>query len=131
MNSNASRGVRFINFLIDFLCFMLITTVIFLILGRYIDATIIESEYSNRLLSILIYLTYYTAFESVLSATPGKLITKTKVVEKNTTSISFTTAVIRSFSRLIPFEPISIFFSANKLSWHDKFSNTKVIKVKS
>jgi len=131
MNTNVSRGVRFINFLIDFMCFMLITTVIFLILRRYFDASIIESGYSNRLLSILIYLTYYTVFESVLGTTPGKLITKTKVVQKNATTISFSTAIIRSFSRIIPFEPISIFFNANKLSWHDKFSNTKVIKVKS
>jgi len=131
MNNIVKRCTRFINFIVDFLCFIFITTIIFFVIGRYIDASIIENGYSNRLLSILIYLTYYTVFESVFSTTPGKLVTKTKVVEKNTNSISFSTAVIRSVSRIIPFEPISIFFSANKLSWHDKFSNTKVIKVKS
>lgn len=129
MNTTVSRGIRFINFILDFLCFLFITTIIFFLIGRYINPSVIESGYSNRLLSILLYLIYYIVFESILGTTPGKLVTKTKVIQKNATSISFLTVLIRSASRLIPFEPISILFSTNKLSWHDKLSNSQVIKV--
>jgi uncharacterized RDD family membrane protein YckC len=129
MASKVSLGIRLANFILDFLFFIIITTGIFILIGKFIDTSLIQNGYSNRLLSILIYLSYYTITESVLGTTPGKRITKTKVVQNNGEKLTFPTAVIRSFCRIIPFEPISILFSANNLMWHDKISNTQVIRI--
>ncbi len=35
--------------------------------------------------------------------------------------------LVRTACRFLPLEPLSLLFSRRKLSWHDRFSKTKVI----
>jgi hypothetical protein len=38
---------------------------------------------------------------------------------------------IRTVSRFIPLEPLSIFFDKEMIMWHDRFSKTRVIEINS
>ncbi|MEO8583312.1 MAG: RDD family protein [Flavitalea sp.] len=57
----------------------------------------------------------------------GKLITRTKAVNMDGTTITWQTAFKRGLSRIVPFEAISILFGR---PWHDQWTNTRVIKLK-
>jgi uncharacterized RDD family membrane protein YckC len=94
-------------------------------------------EYSPALLmtvligcNLLLYLSYYIIFEGISKRTLGKLITGTIVLSDNTfQSPNFKQIVIRSLSRLIPFEPLSLL--ANRpCGWHDTLSRTIVVTIK-
>ena len=70
---------------------------------------------------------YLMIFELVFGRTPGKLITRTRVIcSKTKKSPSFSQVVSRTFSRFIPFEWLS-FLSAQPVGWHDSISKTKVV----
>jgi ABC-type lipoprotein export system ATPase subunit len=71
---------------------------------------------------------YYVLFEGIFGRTIGKMITGTKVIVKDTRfKPSFLSIIIRSLSRVIPFEFLT-FFSRHPAGWHDTFSNTLVVK---
>lgn len=72
---------------------------------------------------------YYVFFESIWKKTPGKWITKTKVVMRDGSEPSVGNIAIRSFARLIPFEALS-FFGERPIGWHDKLSETLVVSDK-
>ena len=79
--------------------------------------------------TVLLYFIYCVNFEAFWGGrTVGKLITGTKVVNKNGTKITFWKAIARSLCRLIPFDPISFLTWDGKLDgWHDKFTRTTVV----
>ena len=68
---------------------------------------------------------YYLLYETVLGITPAKLITQTRVVGYNDKKPSFKTIFIRTICRLVPFEAFSFFAEDG---WHDKWSQTVVVK---
>jgi hypothetical protein len=75
--------------------------------------------------SLVVLLGYYLFFETILQKTPAKLLTGTKVVDENLTKPNMTSILIRTLSRIAPFEPFSIF--AKQGLWHDSWSKTYVI----
>ena len=88
-----------------------------------------EYNLNSRILCLALYLFYYLIFELTIHTTPGKLLTKTKIVSNDNETPAFDAIVIRTLLRIIPFEPISIFFSDQKLCWHDQFSKTKLTYI--
>jgi hypothetical protein len=56
----------------------------------------------------------------------GKLITGTRAIREDGVELNFKDAFLRSLSRLVPFEPFSI-WSGNGI-WHDSWTKTMVIK---
>lgn len=72
-----------------------------------------------------IYPAYYILFEYYLQATPAKFITGSKVIGLYGKKVTFDSILIRSVVRLVPFEPFSFF---GKRGWHDKWSETWVVK---
>jgi uncharacterized RDD family membrane protein YckC len=75
------------------------------------------------------YFGYYTMMEyNFKGKTIAKMLTKTAVVQTDGKPITFVQAFERTFIRLIPFEPLSIFFNDNKLCWHDVHSGTVVVQ---
>jgi uncharacterized RDD family membrane protein YckC len=136
----ASLGQRFLNFLIDNL-FMrfglsyLTGTVIGIFLG-YLAPEYASSIVYNRtsidlllilyLVGILNYLLYYTFCEKVFKGyTLGKLITGTRAIRDDGNELTFKDAILRSLSRLVPFEALSAFGYS---PWHDSWTKTTVIK---
>jgi uncharacterized RDD family membrane protein YckC len=60
--------------------------------------------------------------------TPGKFLTKTVVIDEYANKPDFGTLLLRSFARLVPFEPFSCWGDTYSRGWHDKWSNTWVVK---
>src|SRR5262245_61106367 len=67
----ASQGQRFANLLIDYFCYFGVCLVLGAVLG------VIGAPEVASFVSWPVYIGYYVFFESVLGATPGKLVTKT------------------------------------------------------
>lgn len=111
----ASLGKRLANYVIDRI-------------GTYIFAFLIMMMLPNSalLFIIIIMFGYYLLFEGIWQKTPGKWITKTKIVRRDETKPSFGQILGRTFARLIPFEPISFLVGA-PIGWHDSLSKTLVV----
>ena len=124
-----SRGIRFVNFIVDLIVFAIIASTLLFIIHSTTDLYNDENRVANRIFSLLIYFLYYLIFETLLKTTPGKLVTKSRIVEENGETPTNSSIALRSILRLIPFEPLSIFFSKNKSCWHDRFSKTKIIRI--
>jgi len=132
----ASKGQRFTNYIIDMICYLLLSMVGGLLYYILIDVgggNLAEEE-SNTLLDYLIgsvaVILYYTTLETLLRGkTIGKYFTKTRVLTLENEPIDFSTALIRSFSRIVPFEAFS-FLGDSGYGWHDKWSDTKVVSEK-
>lgn len=67
---------------------------------------------------------YYILFEHFLGKTPGKLITRTRVINIYGKKPGIDTLMIRTLARFIPFEAFSCIGGR---SWHDRFSETFVV----
>lgn len=77
-------------------------------------------------MGIAFYVLYYVCFEVISGRTLGKIVTGTRVVTTNGLALSIPTALVRTFCRLIPFEPMS--FSLSETWWHDSLSRTQVVR---
>lgn len=120
---------RFINFLVDLLTFTVVAIIVILILKKYLPSFKTYSVQNNRIIALTVYFSYYFIFELLTSTTIGKLITKTKVVDiKSLSRPSVIKIFVRTLSRFIPFEGLSIFFNNKKQIWHDIISGTTIIK---
>lgn len=71
---------------------------------------------------------YYFVFEATLKATPGKLITGTKVVNERGEEPTIGQIAGRTVLRFVPFEAFS--FLGSRPGWHDRWSNTRVIRTR-
>ncbi|HET6721714.1 MAG TPA: RDD family protein [Chitinophagaceae bacterium] len=70
-------------------------------------------------------LLYYTICEKGFKGyTLGKLITGTRAIRNDNNELTFKDALLRSLSRLVPFEWLSGF----GYPWHDSWTKTMVIK---
>ena len=125
----ASNGIRFANYLVDYV----ITTGIVFGIPFLLSNSLDSDEYlfdNNPVLdygfSFLILLLYYIVMEGISNQTVGKFLTRTRVVSEHGGKPAFMNIVGRSFCRLIPFEAFSFLGSANK-GWHDTMSKTKVV----
>lgn len=134
----ATVGARFVNYLIDLLLFygFLILAgagfgVVFLGTGEQVETSFLFREDSGAvmlqyLVFYFVYIVTYTVIEGAAKGkTLGKLITGTRAVKTDGTDLSWRDAFMRSLCRIVPFEPFSA-FGANP--WHDKWTNTTVVK---
>jgi uncharacterized RDD family membrane protein YckC len=122
-----SIGKRFGNYVIDFIVYYVLASILGIILGNPTD---IPGLLSQLFLNMLVFIGYYTIMEGATKGkTIGKMATGCIAVKENGTDITWTSALLRSLSRLIPFEPFSAF---NGQPWHDRLTKTIVVrKVKS
>lgn len=120
----ASSSRRLANYIIDKIGYFFFAFVVGIILGL-IGVNI--EPVNNYLLGIMLILGYYIFFEGIWQRTPGKWITKTKVVKEDGTKPDFGQIVGRSFSRLIPFEAFSFLAGGYPVGWHDRFPHTLVV----
>lgn len=132
---DASTGQRFINFIIDQVVFIVVIVVMILCISFTIEdeMAVIEAiehlpPVVDRLASLIIYGIYMAITEGIFKGkTVGKLITGTKAVRKNGDAISWKDAFFRGLVRIIPFEPLS---ALGIKPWHDRWTNTTVIRIR-
>lgn len=90
-------------------------------------------DFPNLKLALLFglfgFFLYYLIFEGFFGTTMGKRIMglKMKGLENLTITHKMLQVFLRTLSRLIPFEPISIFLTEEgNTMWHDRISKTKI-----
>lgn len=123
--------IRFVNFIIDFIVWLILTVIIGSMvrftIGIFIQPT---NEGFFSLIGLLVFfgtfIAYYAIMETKFQKTLGKYVTKTKVVNMNGDKPTNGDIITRTFCRLIPFDRISFLFVRNGI--HDFLSKTKVIK---
>lgn len=118
---DADSGKRFLNLLID------IGAVIFLIVifNKILYHNSIFSFLGLiKILDIAVVFAYFYGLENSVGQTIGKMITKTKVVNIDGGKPTTQQMLVRTFSRIIPLEPILIIDG----KWlHDSLSKTRVV----
>lgn len=120
----AGSGKRFLHLIADAVTlnflFYPVSEILFYNHHRFSDSLAIV-----WLIAIFKTLGYYLFYEAVLSATPAKFLTGTRVLDYDGSSPSFKKVLARTFLRLVPFEAFSFLSGDN---WHDKWSETLVAK---
>lgn len=131
-----SRGIRFVNYLVDQIALGVIINAIkfglaFLTLGEnYNDHLLLKENMTavwyGLLLSFVCTFTYYTVFEGATKGrTMGKILTGTIAINQDGSPFTFKNALMRTLCRFIPFEPFSAF---GYMPWHDSITKTAVVK---
>ncbi|SHK25239.1 Uncharacterized membrane protein YckC, RDD family [Clostridium cavendishii DSM 21758] len=147
MFSSASRGRRFLAYLIDAIIVGLVVGGIFWLIGfdkvfsdyvsnsRDISGKIEFLGWKNKLnwSSFLVYCIYCSVMEgSKLQATLGKRIMGIRVIKDDGEDLTMATSLIRNMFKIISYIPCSlgfiwILFSSEKKGWHDYIAKTVVI----
>ncbi|MFQ5559002.1 MAG: RDD family protein [Nitrospinota bacterium] len=96
--------------------------------------TILFLAFFKLALFFFVSLFYFSLFTTLGGQTPGKKVFGIRVINASNTGISVKTAVLRYLRCLLSiftlFGFLSIIFDRNKQGWHDKWSYTFVISVK-
>ncbi|WP_317928608.1 RDD family protein [Halioxenophilus sp. WMMB6] len=126
----ASRWLRFANYVIDYIGFIVLSFFIGLATAFFGDEALAHLEQiPDILFGVAIMMIYYLPLEALTGRTLGKWITGTKVVNAEGGQASFGQVMGRTLCRFIPFEAFS-FFSNSRRGWHDSIPKTFVVKAR-
>ena len=139
---DASTGQRFLNLLIDNL-FMtyglgyLTGGLVGYLLGTFFPEFAVDlfSDLESMgaiLFGVIVayfnYIVYYTFCEKLFRGyTLGKLITGTRAIRNDGQELTFKDTILRTLSRIVPFE---VFSGFGGYPWHDQWTKTMVIKTR-
>lgn len=131
----ASSTQRIFHLFIDLLVTILIFSSLFKFLIKTQELRSVLESIASMLgaqgLVLVIFgffrLIYYVFFEAIFQNSPAKLLSETKVIGDEGI-LRPKTAIYRTVCRFVPFDAISFVF--NYTGWHDKWSNTSVIREK-
>jgi len=130
-HSLASKGIRFANFIIDYiilLVFMFILGASLVLFGMESSLAVLDVPIVGNLIGILIYFTFIFVQEAAFKGRSiGKFITGTQAVMLDGSEPTLNAIFIRSISRCVPFEAFSFFGTTG---WHDAWSKTRVVNKK-
>jgi uncharacterized RDD family membrane protein YckC len=121
----ASNELRVTNYVIDKIGLVVLIIIHSLILDGVLH---VIPENGSPILGIyffVLYFSYHFLFEYFLGKTPGKIFTKTKVVNLYGEKASTKSLIIRNICRLIPLDNFSFILSDK--GWHDSISKTTVV----
>ncbi|WP_445365580.1 RDD family protein [Microbulbifer sp. ANSA001] len=126
----ASTLKRFVNLIIDTIIYYLVVIVLMVVIVQVGGDYLLAGAWGSIFALVVMFL-YYSLAEFIFGRTPGKLITRTRVVNFEGGKITMGQALGRSLIRFVPFEPFS-FLGRNGSSrgWHDSWSKTRVISTK-
>lgn len=132
----ASRGQRFANLLLDYAGFYASVFVFGFLIAVIFDAVgepilWLEEDvnpFIDRIFTMLVYVVYYTLFEYFSRGRSlGKLVTRTRVVHVDGAELTFKHYLLRSLTRLVPFDA---FAALNGYPFHDRWTKTKVVQLR-
>jgi len=128
----AGPGRRFLNFVFDYVVFVVLSMVLGVVLAVIGQADLIDrmGKLGSNVLFIALYLGYYFGCELLLGRTPGKFVTRTAVISDRGGPPSVGQLIKRTLIRLVPFEFLSA-FRGSRLMWHDSGSDTRVVVKRS
>lgn len=120
----ADKGIRLANFLIDGICFYIIYILLYIIVVNLYYYINNDYLFIPDIVFYLVYFIYYFFFELACKATPGKMLTRTVVKNRDGTKPTVKSVFIRNILRLIPYDQLSFLFGFVGL--HDDVSKTIV-----
>jgi uncharacterized RDD family membrane protein YckC len=136
-NVKASTGKRFANYIIDIIVFYSLA-IAFGVLWALISPDsidLLENDSASfnlldRVISLIVYGILMGIIEGVFKGKSlGKLITGTRAVKEDGSTLDFGTAFLRGLCRAVPFNQLSALGSPCN-PWHDKWTKTEVIDEK-
>lgn len=122
----ASKGIRFVGYLIDLLGMVSVGFIIGVALALMEKDYLLE-QINDRILGLIMLFVYYLLTEGVFNQTLGKIITRTKVVTEDGLEPEFPQILKRTLCRIIPFDAFS--FLTSETGMHDRISKTLVVKI--
>lgn len=122
-----SGGKRFGHYLIDMVCFYILTFVAGVVVALTFPNVNLESSVVSYSITAAVIVLYYFVVESLLQSSLGKLVTRCVVIDEYGNKPTAGQLLGRSFARLIPFEAFSC-LGDNSRGWHDSMSNTYVVQ---
>jgi uncharacterized RDD family membrane protein YckC len=125
---DAGAGARLANVLIDFVGRFVLMTIVVTVLAL-LGITLPEGRLFEALYGLISMFIYYLVFEGTSGRSLGKLVTGTRVVTESGGRPTLSQICGRTLSRLVPFEPFS-FLGASPTGWHDRWSGTRVVRVR-
>ncbi len=129
--SIAPKLLRFANYLIDILAFLLFFLIIMIILVLFqVDVVTFfdENPLLDRILSAFFYFAFMSFQEFIFKGRSiGKFITGTIAVTEDGSQMEIGKLLNRNICRLIPFDALSYF---GNTGWHDNISKTRVVNKK-
>ncbi len=133
----AGTGKRFANYIIDVIVFYIVVFFLAIVVAiidpellSWMEGTDAGTNLLNSLVSLLLYGIIMGTTEALTGGRSlGKLITGTRAVNADGSSISMQTAFWRGLCRAVPFEAFSALGSPS-YPWHDKWTNTYVIDIR-
>jgi uncharacterized RDD family membrane protein YckC len=134
----ASKGQRFLNYLIDVVIYYLIIYLIGITAVWLYESFGYEGMYNwvvgmsplgGMAFNLTIMALYYLFMEGITQRTVGKFITGTIVLAEDGSKPEIRTIAIRTLCRYIPFEAFS-FFNDSGRGWHDSITKTYVVNAK-
>ncbi len=137
----ADNSVRFANLIIDTIFYYVVVLIVGALIGllmftadEQLASEVFMEEEESPAVTIISYIVgfgvmflYYFISEATTQRTIGKFFTGTIVVNQSGEKPTSKQIAIRSVSRLVPFEAFSFF---GEMGWHDKWSETYVVKKK-
>ena len=134
----ANKGLRFLNFIIDYVSIILFTMLFFGFIAIVIVIINPESDIIyqleninpliDRVITVFFYVLLIFLSEFLTKGRSlGKFITGTKVVMIDGSTPTTKDYFMRSICRIIPFDVLT-FLGEN--GWHDKISNTTIVNKK-
>lgn len=127
-------GPRFVHFIVDCIFFQILLLTIQYIIDlistfvAFNDTISITIAFIGAIVTLILYPLMYAVCEHLWQKSPGKFLTKTVVINEYADKPDFKTLLLRSFARIVPFEPFSCWGDTYSRGWHDKWSNTWVVK---
>lgn len=132
----ARAALRFIHFLIDAVTVVVLHYAVLILALVYYDNTGETHKISSWLLWLLkplslgiTYVVYILVIELLTRGRSlGKLATGYQVRNMEYEAPSAGQLFVRNLLRLVPLEPLSIFFEKDRQMWHDRWSKTQVVQ---
>lgn len=122
----ADKGARLGNVIVDTILVLIFMQLLSIIL--YLIPEDVAEDYiiAFSIYPAVAYVGYHFFFEYVLGKTPGKFLTRTKVVDERGNKPLVGRLLIRTVLRLVPYDTVSFLFGF--IGLHDSISKTFVVE---
>lgn len=125
-----SGGKRFAHFFVDLIVYQCIYQLICYALSLLFrnsndDLAVALIFIGVNMTFFFLFPLYYIVFEHFFQKTPGKFLTKCRVIDIYGNRPEAGTNILRNLIRWVPFEAFSCLF--NERGWHDRWSDTFVV----
>lgn len=131
----ATKGRRFVHWMIDRVIVIGLIFLALLVAGMIGGDAVLAwagrlTWWQEQLIGYVAIILYYTLMEGITGTTIGKLVTGTRVVDEAGRRVRFGQALLRSVSRVVPFEAFSVLLADDDdpRGWHDLWPRTRVVR---